>query len=255
MGTHKISAVINTYNAEQHLSRVIESLKCFDEILICDMQSTDSTVDIAHEEGCRVVTFPKENHTICEPARDFAIHSAANPWVIVVDADEIVPQALADYLYQRISEPDCPDALALARRNLFLGRPASGGPDYQLRFFRKDKAFWPPIIHARPKIDGTMQYIPRNRKELYLQHLDDAPLHSRFDKLNRYSDYETPKRAHRKFGIFKTLMRPAWFFFKSYILGGGFKMGKRGIFNAYMAATYQIMLLSKIYEQKLGIKD
>ncbi len=39
----KISVVINTYNAEKHLQQVLDSVKGFDEVLICDMQSTDST--------------------------------------------------------------------------------------------------------------------------------------------------------------------------------------------------------------------
>lgn len=39
----KISVVINTYNAEKHLQQVLDSVKGFDEVLICDMQSTDCT--------------------------------------------------------------------------------------------------------------------------------------------------------------------------------------------------------------------
>ena len=66
----KISVVINTYNAEQHLQRVIDAVKDFDEVLVCDMESTDRTVSIAKENGCRVVTFPKAGHTIVEPARE-----------------------------------------------------------------------------------------------------------------------------------------------------------------------------------------
>ena len=42
---NKISVVINTYNAEQHLERVLESVKGFDEVLVCDMESTDATVE------------------------------------------------------------------------------------------------------------------------------------------------------------------------------------------------------------------
>ena len=51
----KISVVINTYNAEQHLQRVIEAVKGFDEILVCDMESTDRTVEIALRVVPRVV--------------------------------------------------------------------------------------------------------------------------------------------------------------------------------------------------------
>ena len=34
----KISVVINTYNAERLLKKVLESVKDFDEIVVCDME-------------------------------------------------------------------------------------------------------------------------------------------------------------------------------------------------------------------------
>ena len=68
---NKISVVINTYNAERQLAEVLESVKNFDEVLICDMESTDSTLEIAARFGCHVVTFPKGDCVSAEPARTF----------------------------------------------------------------------------------------------------------------------------------------------------------------------------------------
>lgn len=246
----KISVVINTYNAERHLGQVLDSLTGFDEVVVCDMESTDSTRDIVKDYGCKIITFPKNEHKICEPARDFAIHSATYEWVLVVDADEIVPTSLREYLYQCIGNPDFNYALAIPRINRFLGGEATGSPDYQLRFFRQQSAVWPPIIHARPMIDGPIKYIPAKR-EYSLIHLDDPSLSQRISKMNIYTDYEVPKRLNKNYGIFKMIFRPIWFFLKSYVFGGGFKDGKRGVINAYMASTYQIMLLSKLYEEKM----
>jgi hypothetical protein len=95
-----ISVVINTYNAEKFLRRVLDSAKDFDEIVICDMESTDSTLDIAREYGCKIVTFPKGEYRIVEPARTFAIQSAGSEWVLVIDADELVTPELriAEYI-------------------------------------------------------------------------------------------------------------------------------------------------------------
>ena len=104
----KISVVINTYNAEKDLARVLESVKEFDEIVICDMESTDSTLEIAKQYNCKIVTFPKKNYTIVEPARQFAIDSASYKWVLLVDADEIVTKELHDYLYNAIEKSNCP---------------------------------------------------------------------------------------------------------------------------------------------------
>ena len=53
----KISVIINTYNASKHLKQVLEAVKGFDEIVICDMESTDNTIEIAKTFNCKIVTF------------------------------------------------------------------------------------------------------------------------------------------------------------------------------------------------------
>lgn len=249
----KISVVINTYNAREHLERVLETVKEFDEVLVCDMESTDDTVEIAKRYGCRVVTFPKGDYNICEPARDFAIHSARYPWVLLVDADELVTPELREYLYKKIRDGWDIDGVALGRTNMFLGKPATGSPDYQMRFFKRDKTTWPPIIHARPRIDGKTVNMPAGRKELFLKHLDDLSITERIAKMNRYSGNEVPKRLHKRYGAIKMLFRPGWFFLRSWLFQGGFKDGKRGIIKAYMAAMYQMMLISKVTEKQMEV--
>ena len=95
---NKISVVINTYNAARYLQKALEAAKEFDEIVVCDMESTDDTCEIARRYGCKIVTFPKNGITIVEPARNFAIQSATHKWVLVVDADEIITDELSAYL-------------------------------------------------------------------------------------------------------------------------------------------------------------
>lgn len=246
----KISVVLNTYNAGEYLDTVLNSLAEFDEIVVCDMESTDNTVSIAKNHGCRIITFERGENRICEPARDFAIHSAKHEWVLVVDADEIVPDSLRRYLYELIDCPEYPDGLLIPRSNLFLGKRYDNTTDYQLRFMRKDRASWPPQIHSRPQIDGTVEQIPKNRKDLYLIHLDNSSLVKRFNKLNCYTDYELHRRKTKKYGMAKFFFRPAWFFFRSYFIHGGCRDGLRGIIKAYYAMIYQIMLMSKVVEDK-----
>ena len=85
-----ISVVINTYNASCHLQQVLDTVKGFDEVVVCDMESTDDTLDIAKRNGCKIVVFPRGNYQICEPARQTAIDAASCKWVFLVDADELV---------------------------------------------------------------------------------------------------------------------------------------------------------------------
>ncbi len=246
----KISAVLNTYNASRYLEKVIESLAGFDEIVVCDMESTDRTVDIAKNNGCKVVTFKKGNISICEPARNTAIQSASNEWVLVVDADEIVTPQLRDYLYQRINKGSCPEGLLIPRRNKFLGRYTHSSPDYQLRFFRKDKADWPPVIHCKPRIEGTVEKIPNNLDGVHILHLDDASITERLKKINDYTDFEVPKREDKNYSWFVMFFRPFWWFVRIYLIHGGIRDGMRGLIRACMGSVYQIILLSKIKESR-----
>ena len=132
----QISVVINTYNAEKYLARVLETASSFDEVVVCDMESTDGTVAIAQRYGCKVVSFPKANHKSAEPARTFAIQSASSDWVLVVDADELITQALHDYLYDFVKNPGDIRGLYIPRKNYTMGvLLPSSYPDYQLRFF------------------------------------------------------------------------------------------------------------------------
>lgn len=246
---NKISVVINTYNASLYLRQVLEALTDFDEIVVCDMESTDNTREIAAEFGCRILTFPKSNHTIPEPARDFAIHSATHPWVLVVDADEIVPGGLRAYLYDAIADDSFSDAFAIPRTNCFMGERFRENTDYQVRFFMKDRTTWPPVIHSHPRIDGKIVRIPP-RKELCLQHLDDPTIAKRIDKLNTYTDNEVVRRATKHFGFFSLFFRPVWFFIRTYFFKGGIRHGRKGIVKSYFSAIYQMVLMAKIMERQ-----
>lgn len=250
-----ITAVVHTYNAAEHLREVLDNLKNFDEILVCDMESTDSTLSIAREYGATIMTFPKGNHTCAEPARTTAIQAAACKWTLVVDADEIVPATLRDYLYDFIKNPGETKGLYIPRKNYAFGHfKKSTYPDYQLRFFVKEGTVWPPYVHTFPTVQGRVEYIPASCTELAFTHLESS-LTSTIEKMNGYTTAEIAKRGDAKrVTVAKLMIEPAFRFFKSYILKGGFMQGVSGLIQAKNESTYIFYRLAKMYESR-SLKD
>ncbi len=243
-----ISIAINTYNEAANLQTCLDSLKGFDEIVVCDMESTDNTVEIARRNGCKVVVFPKGSHTICEPARDMAIQSASNPWVLVVDADETITPELRDYLYEFIKNPGDTAGLFIPRKNYVMHRfRRSSYPDAQLRFVKREGCHWPPTIHSHPKVAGKIERVPAERMELAMRH-KSVSISDILERMNRYTSAEVIKRRGKRVSMAKMIFEPWWFFIKIYILGGSFRYGTAGYIVAKKDAVARFYLLAKIYE-------
>ena len=250
----KISVVINTYNAETKLAKVLDTVKDFDEVVICDMESTDSTLDIARKYNCKIVTFPKGEHKIVEPARQFAIDSATYKWVLVVDADELITPELKSTLYDLLKSDDIPSGTFIPRRNFFMGRPYAY-PDYQLRFMNRDLTKWAPYVHAIPKVDGRIIYLPKSKRELAISHIADDNISTRLRNINEYTDNEFIKRKGQNPGIAKLIISPIWRFLHYYIVKGGFRYGLSGFVISVINAHYKFMTIAKILESKRENKE
>jgi len=242
-----ISVIIQTYNSDKHLRQCLESIRGFDEIIICDMYSNDNTLSIAKEYGATIVMH--EPCGIVEPARNFAIHQASLDWILVVDSDEVIPEELKNYLYQIIDSEICPDAIYLPRKNYFMNRFMNASfPDYQLRFFRKS-AFkkWPVAIHSRPEIEGKISKAPK-KKFLAIIHLDENKISDWISKINRYTDRELERRKNKRKNIAGLLFQSFYRFFFIYFIKGGFRDGKEGLIYALIHGYYKFLTHAKIIE-------
>lgn len=247
MGNEKISVVINTLNSEQYLERVLRSVAPFDEIVICDMGSQDATLSLAAQYRCRVVEHAPTGFV--EPARNFAIQSATHPWVLVVDSDELVPQALVDFLRTHVAKETPEESIRIPRKNFFLGHwMRNDYPDYTCRFFRKSCVFWPPFIHHQPQIEGRTLTIPRKRTDLAFIHLINPSVSMRLQKIDLYTDKELERRANQHVSTAKLLFSPWVRFFKAYFLKGGVFEGRAGYIHAKLQGMYKFATLAKLYE-------
>ena len=253
------SVVINTYNADKHLREVLQSVKGVDEIVICDMHSMDKTIEIAKNFACKIVEFHEngENVGICEPARNLAIQSAKNEWVLLLDADEKVSSELLQFCQNHIQKNQPEEGVFIPRKNFLHGVFMHASyPDYIMRFFKKEKCFWPPEMHSIPKIEGTTIKIPKKNKSLAIIHLDDQNIQERIEKLNRYANNDVTRMINsgRKFSRSKLILRMLFYFIKFYLVKGGFRDGKMGLTYSLLHSFYRFIAIAKLWETEFQKK-
>ena len=128
-----ISAVMITYNSERMLAEVLQSLAWCDEIVIVDSGSTDRTLAIAQEFGCRVMHRDFDGFGT---QKGFAVRQAKNDWVFVVDADEVVTTALRDEICQRVGHEWEVVGYKVPISLVFLDRLMRYGGEYKMPHLR-----------------------------------------------------------------------------------------------------------------------
>jgi (heptosyl)LPS beta-1,4-glucosyltransferase len=244
-----VSAVIITLNEEHHLGPCLDSLRWVDEIVVVDAGSTDRTVDLARAAGARVFVRDWSGYGL---QKNFGFEQALGEWLLVIDADERVSDALADEIRGRLAA----GALAVhaaydvPRQNYFFGRWLRWGgafPDRQIRLIRRGRARYNSILlHEQLLVDGTVGHLSG-----HLVHEAARTVTDRLTKLDRYADYaaiETSKRR-RRVHWWDLLLRPAVIFGKLYILKQGFRDGLAGLIYCGLASLYEFTKYAKVWER------
>ncbi len=252
-----ISVVIHTYNNEAIIRDCLESVKDFDEIVICDMYSTDKTLEIAQEYGCKIVMH--ENIGWADPARNFAISQASNEWVLVVDSDEAIPDALRLWLYDFTESANGYSAVKIPRLNNFWGKfMEMQYPDYVTRFFKKSDIFWPPKVHSHPEIKrGDVFTIPKENKNLAMLHYTSEYVRDFVNIINKYTDFEVEKMEAKgkKVNIPFAFFQSIWLIFEKFIFKKGYKDGTHGFVLCCCWGAYKFLAHVKYWEYKKNLKE
>src|SRR5258708_34578305 len=87
----KISAAIIAFNEERNISRVIESLRCCDEIVVVDSGSTDRTVELATKHGARGYESVWRGFA---GQKNYASERCERDWSLSLDADEALSETM-----------------------------------------------------------------------------------------------------------------------------------------------------------------
>lgn len=156
-----VAAVIIARNEADHVRQCLEPLQWCDERIWVDMMSEDRSRELAAPLVTKMLEHPMVPHM--EFARNPGIEAATSDWILVVDADEVIPPPLVERLRAFAADPRGAVGLWLPRMNYCFGRPVphvGGFPDYQLRFFRRGAGLYPDRLHSQVQLTGRAEFLP-----------------------------------------------------------------------------------------------
>jgi glycosyltransferase involved in cell wall biosynthesis len=252
-----ISIVIVTKDEEANIRRCLESVKWADEIVVVDCGSTDGTLEICKEYGCRVFKHEWEGYA---QQKNFALGEATCDWVLSLDADEEVSPELAEEIRAAV-ESGSADAYAMARKNLFLGKWMRHGawyPDRQLRLFRRGA--------GRFRIVPLHEYVELSDPSARTGGLENALLHHTYPtvrdflrRMDLYTDLEAEAamREERlpKWPMLSLLAAFPLKFLETYIYKSGWRDGVHGFIAAMLLSTRVFVRHVKIWEASASVGE
>ena len=239
----KISAAIITYNEERNIARTLESLRCCDEIVVVDSGSTDRTVELANKLGARVLEMAWRGYA---GQKNYASDCCQNDWVLSLDADEALSEALEAEIWQIKKNGPEFDAYTMPRLAQYLGRwilHSGWYPDRKIRLFDRRHAKWVGnFVHESVVVEGRVGHLNAN-----ILHFTCSSLSEHLRTLDRYTTLAAEQLVSQKADIgWKELaLDPAWTFFRTYVLQRGFLDGYEGLAIAYTAAFYNFLKYAK----------
>lgn len=248
-----ISVLINTYNEEHNIRNCLESVSWADEIILVDMYSADNTVAIAKEYS-NVKIFYFANCGYVEPAREFAFNQASSKWVLVLDADEMIPKNLHTKIMAIINENQF-DAISIPRKNYMFGEEiccGDWGTESILRVMRKDSVIgFDTAIHSQfylLKPEATIINLARESYQII--HFNYTNLEHFLDKSNRYTTIDAENafnKLKRPLSAFKLIIAAFVFIPKFMIKNKGYK-------NKFIGLTLGVLMLNYHFSRYLKYK-
>ena len=238
----ELSALVVIRNEEQRLAACIDRLRFADEIVIVLDRCTDTSKEIARRYTDRLVegTWEREGDR-----RNAGIDACRGRWIVEVDADEHVPEALAREIRQviatgRFDWHEIPVDNYIGTRLVRWGWGGSYGKSAYPGLFRKGVKRWGPE-RVHPSLVRTGVQGPR--LEARLDHYVDRNISDMIVRLDRYSSARAlDLRDKGNIGsLAPNARRLVTRFFKCYVLRKGYREGAFGFLIALLAGLYPLL--------------
>lgn len=230
-----ITVCMLTHNEEDRLPASLRPLRGHAErLLVLDSGSADRTLEIAAELGAEVSSRAWEGYV---SARRHILAMAETPWVLMIDADEVLDSGFWDELDRRGFPDVAADGFQVRRRTVYLGRTMrfAGQPDWKTLLFRREKAYFEDrSVHEAVQIEGKLE-----RLDSEILHYSYRSPEEHQERMRRYESLaaEDLHRQGRRATLFDLWFRPFWRWFTQMFVRGAILDGKPGRMIARSAAA------------------
>jgi glycosyltransferase involved in cell wall biosynthesis len=241
MASPTISALVVAHDEETQIADCLDRLAFADEIVVVLDRCTDRTGEIAASFGARTIegAWPIEGDR-----RNTGIDACKSQWVLEVDADERVTEALAAEMRQAIRDKSVdwyhvPYDNYIGNRLVRYGWGAAWGVSSSVRLFRKPVKRWGrERIHPRVTLKGN-----GGRLNARMIHYVDQNISDMLQRLDRYTTARAADlRDKGDIGSYGHNIRRMFSrFWKCYVGRKGYREGQYGFVVALMAGLYPIL--------------
>ena len=268
-----VSVLILTRNEAADLPACLGSVAFSDDVHVLDSYSSDTTVALAIAAGAQVTQRVFDDYAT---HRNFGFTLPfRHPWLLILDADERVPAALASQIESTLAAvPEVTSAFRLRRRDFLFNawlEHAQMTPFY-IRLVRLGRARWTRSVNEVLEIDGPIESLS--------EPFDHFPFSKGIahwvEKHNRYSDMEAriifaqsglrdpslrtalrdpdfhTRRLHQKALYYKLPARPLIKWLYMVVLKGALLDGAAGLTYATLASFYEYLITIKTKELRLN---
>ncbi|MCB1127308.1 MAG: glycosyltransferase family 2 protein [Verrucomicrobiae bacterium] len=239
--------------AEAHrIGRMLESVADWvaEILVVLDDRAQDDTAAIVERFGGRVFREPWKGFV---GQKNSASDRASQPWLLNLDADEVVSPALGRQIRDAITtSPPSSPAFEFPRCTYYCGRWIRHGdwyPDRVTRLWRRGRARWVgEEPHARLEVEGGI-----GRLSADLLHFSNDRIAGQIAKIAPYhADFVKHRvAAGKSAGLFELAVRPAWRFLRAYFLRRGFLDGWPGFYIAALSAFSTLTRYTMVREAEL----
>lgn len=233
-----LSVAIIACNEAHRIARCLQSVSFADQIVVLDSGSTDDTVAIARGLGADVEVTP--DWPGFGPQKNRALARCRYRWVLSIDADEQVSDALAAEILRVLREAPAEATVAgywLRRSSRYCGqviRHGLWGNDRVLRLFERQRGrFTDARVHESLVCDGETRVL----EGILVHDSVDSPEDAR-SKARRYAFLGAEAlRARGRGGSLQGGVHAGWSFVRGYLLRAGFLDGRFGLTLARLNAA------------------